>query len=155
MNTADIQTLAGQVLAQAATVVGIVAMLRMALRRFIGTDPSAGVLLTLNALANAALTVSILLQSGADFGDLHTYGMIAGVTLVTTVLAHGGYDLVATRAKATIASVPAVLSISAPTPSPVPVPVIASSEVKSETDPTGQPDTPDSGALGAPLAPAA
>src|SRR5260221_13268377 len=95
----DIQGLVGQVLAQAASVVVIVAMLRMALRRFIGSDPSAGVLLLLNMLANAAITIALLLQSGADFGDLHTYGALALVTLLATIVAHGGYDLVATRAK--------------------------------------------------------
>ncbi|SRR5260221_2898603 len=95
----DIQGLVGQVLAQAASVVVIVAMLRMALRRFIGNDPSAGALLALNILANAAITIALLLQSGSDFGDLHTYGALALVTLLATIVAHGGYDLVATRAK--------------------------------------------------------
>lgn len=96
MNTTN---LIQQVVAQAGSVVIVVALLRLALRRVFKIEPDGDALLGLNLLANLVIAVAILLNSAADFTSGVTYGTLALVALSATVLAHGGYDLVTNVAK--------------------------------------------------------
>ncbi len=128
MEMDTVQALTQQVLAQAASVAVIVSLLRLFARRLTGRDPSAEALLALNLAASALMTLVVMLYAGANFTRPATYGTLVLVALSVTIIAHGGYDLVATRAKGSgAATAPGVASIgsasasaSAPAPAPAP-----------------------------------